>query len=349
MTSIPVFSLQQWRDAAPDERGAIADEFIAMCHGIGFFHLVGHGIPDDLIETYFGLLESFFALPDEAKETIEKVRSRHFRGWERLGSELTNNRVDHREQIDLSTENTPWPDDVEPLYLRLDGPNQWPADDLLPGFRSTVTSFLAAMDGLAWELMDVMTLGLGLEEGTFRRLFGERPFSLAKLIHYPTTPPGEAGVNPHNDAGFLTLLLPHGVGGLEALAPDGTWISADPPPGALVCNMGEMLQAITGNYVVAATHRVVAHERRFSTAYFHGPDLRTPLVPLDLAPRFAAAVADSPRHRTAGFMAKRDELLAGRDDIASTSAPCFGEQLWNYYVRSYPDNVERYYSGSVSR
>ena len=121
-------------------------------------------------------------------------------------SELTNNRVDHREQIDLSTENAPWPDDALPLYLRLDGPNQWPAEEVLPGFRSTVTAFLAQMDALAWELMDVMTLGLGLEAGTFRRLFGERPFSLAKrapdlraqcilsprLIHHPA-PGGPAG------------------------------------------------------------------------------------------------------------------------------------------------------------
>lgn len=349
MTSIPAFSLRTWREASDSERLDVASDLMAMCHGIGFFHLVDHGVPDDLVERYFTLLEAFFALPDSAKETIEKSKSRHFRGWERLGSELTNNRVDHREQIDLATENTPWPDDAEPLYLRLDGPNQWPADDLLPGFRETVTSFLALTDGIAWELMDAMTVGLGLGPGTFRRLFGERPFSLAKLIHYPATPPGEAGVNPHNDAGFLTLLMPHGVGGLEALAPDGSWIPVDPPAGAFVCNMGEMLQAITGNYVVAATHRVIAHEERYSTAYFHGPDLRTSLEPLDLAPRFAEAVAASPRHRSAGFMAKRAELLDGRVDIASTAAPCFGQQLWNYYVRSYPDNVERYYAGSVSR
>lgn len=349
MSSIPAFSLRRWRDAADHERPAVAADFMEMCHGVGFFHLTDHGVADDTIDRYFDLLEAFFALPTEAKQTIEKSRSRHFRGWESLGSELTNNRVDHREQIDLATENTPWPDDTEPLYLRLDGPNQWPGEDLLPGFRATVTDFLSLMDSLAWELMDVMTLGLGLEAGTFRRLFGERPFSLAKLIHYPTTPQGEAGVNPHKDAGFLTLLLPHGVGGLEALAPDGTWIPADPPPGAFVCNAGEMLQAITGNYVVAATHRVIAHERRFSTAYFHGPDLRTSLEPLDLDPRFGEAVAASERHRSAGFMAKRDELLEGRDGIASASAPCFGQQLWNYYVRSYPDNVARYYADEVSR
>ena len=71
------------------------------------------------------------------------------------------------------------------------------------------------------------------------------------------------------------------------------------------------------------------------------------LAPLALAPRFADAVAASPRHRTAGFMAKRDELLAGHDDIGSESAPVFGQQMWNYYVRSYPEVVAAHFPGSV--
>ncbi|MDO9173640.1 MAG: isopenicillin N synthase family oxygenase, partial [Actinomycetota bacterium] len=88
-------------------------------------------------------------------------------------------------------------------------------------------------------------------------------------------------------------------------------------------------------------------EPRFSSAYFHGPDLRTPLEPLPVASRFAAAVAASPRHRDAGFMAERDELLGGTDGIAGRSAKVFGQQMWNYYVRSYPDVVDAHYPGSV--
>ena len=76
-------------------------------------------------------------------------------------------------------------------------------------------------------------------------------------------------------------------------------------------NLGEMLQSMTGNYLVATTHRVISPSQRFSSAYFHGPDLRASLEPLDLDPRFAEAVAASPRHRDAGFMAKREELEAG--------------------------------------
>ena len=53
-------------------------------------------------------------------------------------------------------------------------------------------------------------------------------------------------------------------------------------PGALVMNLGEMLQSITGNYFVATPHRVVTAAARQSVGYFHGPALDTPLVPIAL-------------------------------------------------------------------
>ena len=137
--------------------------------------------------------------------------------------------------------------------------------------------------------------------------------------------------------------MQHGVGGLQVENPDGDWIDVPPRDDAFVVNLGEMLQRMTGNYFVATTHRVIAAEPRFSSGYFHGPDLRTPLEPLPLAPEFAAAVAASPRHAGAGFMAKRDELLAGQGGTSSTSADTYGQQLWNYYQRSYPANVRAHY------
>lgn len=339
---LPEVDLSRWHGSVSDRR-RFAAEVREICHEIGFFQLVGHGIPPGFRARYFGLLEELFALPVETKATIEKVRSRHFRGWERVGAELTDNRVDHREQLDLSTEHPPYPVDVEPPYLRLDGPNQWLAESVLPGFRAAVNELLDRCGAVAWELMEVFSVGLGLEPSHLRGVFGERPLALAKLISYPPTPEGEAGVNAHHDAGFLTLLMQHRIGGLQVLNPAGEWVSVPPRDDAFVVNLGEMLQAMTGNYFVATKHRVIATEARFSSAYFHGPDLRTPLVPLGLAPAFADAVAASPRHAAAGFMAKRDELLAGQGGTASTSADVFGQQLWNYYVRSYPDNVRTHY------
>lgn len=346
-TAIPEIDLARARDG--DQRDAAVDELRRVCHEVGFFQLVGHGVPREFLDRYLEQMQAFFALPEDVKARIDKAWSRHFRGWERVGAELTDNRPDYREQLDLSGENPSYPVDVEPPYLRLDGPNQWLDDDVLPGFRATVEEFFTRMGAVADRLMGLLALGLGLDEDHFRHVFGERPLPFVKLISYPATPTGEAGVNAHHDAGFLTILMQHGVGGLQALNPDGEWIDVPPRDDAFVVNLGEMLQAMTGNYYVATTHRVITNEPRFSSAYFHGPDLRTVLAPIELDASFAAAVAASPRHATAGFMAKRDELLAGQGGIASTSAAVYGEQLWNYYRRSYPDNVARHYPDDSRR
>jgi isopenicillin N synthase-like dioxygenase len=357
-TTIPTLDLQDWSTADAATQNDFAERLLQICHETGFFLLVGHGIEQEWVDRYFAALQQFFALPLETKSLIDKRASPEFRGWEGVGAELTNNRVDYREQLDVCTENPRRQRaDHQAAYLRLDGPNQWLPDHLLPGFTDVVKDFMSKMGSLADALMAALATGLGLPASHFTTVFGGRPFSLTKLIRYPKSPTGEFGVNAHHDAGFLTVLLQHGVGGLQALNPSGEWIDVPPTPGAFVINLGEMLQEMTGNYVVATTHRVVATQERYSSAYFHGPDLTTPLDRLPLDSRFTDAVAASPRHRNAGFMAKRDELLTGSNSIASpgsSSGPTcespsggsgiYGQQLWNYYARSYPANMAAHHS-----
>lgn len=319
------------------------DELRRICHEVGFFRLVDHGVDRAFVDDYFAAMKTFFSLPDEVKATIDKIESPWFRGWERLGTELTDNNVDHREQIDVWTEHPPRARDVEPAYLRLEGPNQWP-DEVVPELRPLVERFQREMGTIADRLMAAMCVGLGLEPDHLDRLFGERRMSLVKLIHYPATPAGEAGVNAHHDAGFLTLLWQPDVEGLQAQNQDGEWIDVPPSRDAIVVNLGEILQSMTGNYFVATNHRVISPAERYTSGYFHGPDLRTRLDPLPLDPRFAEAVAASPHHRDAGFMAKRDELLAGERGIRSTASETYGDQLWNYFIRSYPDLVARHHT-----
>jgi isopenicillin N synthase-like dioxygenase len=260
-----------------------------------------------------------------------------------VGAELTDARVDHREQVDVWTELKPRSVDTSPFYLRLEGPNQWLDDEFVPGFRALVERFQVEMGDLADELVEAMSVGLGLSDGQLDGLFGADRMSLVKLIHYPPTPPGEAGVNAHHDTGFLTLLVQHCVGGLQVQNQDDDWIDVPLDEGSVVVNLGEMLQSMTGNYFVATSHRVVAAEERYSSAYFHGPALTTPLDPLPLSSRFRAAVEGSRHHRDAGFMARHDELRDGARGTRSAPADTYGQQLWNYFVRSYPDLVARHH------
>jgi isopenicillin N synthase-like dioxygenase len=337
---IPEVDLAAW-STDPVE---FADRVRQICHEIGFFQLVGHGIDDEFIERHIEHQRRFFELAEDTKATIDKALSPHFRGWERIGAEMTGGLPDLREQLDLSSENPVRGLDLEPAYLRLDGPNQWLGDDLLPGFRAHMDEYFERMAALAATLLEVFAVGLGLNPDHLDDVFGERPLSFVKLINYPPTPPDGAGVNPHHDAGFLTLLLQHDAAGLQVRNPDGDWIDVPPRQDAFVVNIGEMLQEMTGKYFVATTHRVIADDPRQSSAWFHGPDLTTRLDPLPLAEVFADAVAASPRHAGAGFMARRSEIESGVDGIEShAGAGVYGQQLWNYYCRSYPDNVARHH------
>ena len=349
-SEIPVLDLQHWTaPESPGQRERFAADLLDISHRVGFLLLQGHGVEQPFLDGYFAGLEEFFDLPDVVKARIDKLESRHFRGWERVGAELTDNRVDYREQLDLCTAHNPYAYDVAPPFLRLDGPNQWLDEATIPGFRTLVEDFMSMMGAIADQLMSALSSAFGLAEDHLKNVFGERPMSLAKLIRYPQTPAGQCGVNAHHDAGFVTVLVQHRVGGLQALNPDGEWIDVPVVPGTLVINLGEMLQEISGNYVVATTHRVIATQPRFSSAYFHGPDLRTSLDPLPLAPAFAEAVRNSPRHANAGFMAKRDELLAGRTGQVSTGTGVYGQQLWNYYARSYPAIMARHHADAMGR
>lgn len=346
-TEIPVIDLGP-RAGSADDRKALAGRLGAICHEVGFFVATNHGIVPAVVDDVFALSKRFFALPEEKKRLIDKRNSRHFRGWEPVGAESTNNRPDMREQIDLWTEHAARDPQVTPAYLRLLGPNQWVPDSVLPGFREALTRWFTELGRLADDLMTLFALSLGLEEDRFARLFGDERMSLTKLIHYPATPPGGFGVNAHHDAGFLTLLAPDGTPGLEVENANGAWIAVPTVPNAFVVNLGEVLQSMTGNYFVATPHRVFSRAERYSAGYFHGPSLDMTIRPLDLDPRFAAAVAASPRHKDAGFMAQADETDAGVADMASPNHPdVYGMQLWNYFARSYPDNVRRHYPDSV--
>jgi isopenicillin N synthase-like dioxygenase len=342
---LPVVSLRPLdRTGARHDR--LAGELCRICHEIGFFLAVDHGVDRRLTADVFDLMHRFFALPVEDKLRIDKRASRHFRGWEPTGSEYTNNRPDIREQIDLWTDHPALAPDVEPPYLRLLGGNQWMPEDVLPGHRELSLRWMAALGGVARTLLRALSVGLGLDADHLERLFGERTMSLAKFIHYPPTPEGGAGVNAHHDAGFLTVLAPGPTPGLQVRNPDGAWIDVPVVEDAFVINLGEMLQGVTGNYLVATPHRVISPTERFSTGYFHGPSLDTPLTPLPLDPRFAEAVAASPRHAGAGWMASIGETEAGVGDMGSDHRPAtYGEQLWNYFSRSYPENMARHYGG----
>jgi isopenicillin N synthase-like dioxygenase len=341
----PRVDLKPWFHGDAAQRARLCHEVGELCHRVGFFYVVNHGIAASVSAAYLRALKAFFALPLEAREALDKHHSAQFRGWEKLGSELTNNQVDYREQLDVGVERDAIVN-PEPYYMALVGPNQWPVETLLPGFKATVNDYFERLSALSRELLRIMSLSLGLDEYHIERVFGANPSPYLKLIRYPRTRAGDQGVGTHKDSGFLTLLLQDEQAGLEAQANDDTWYRVDPLPGSLVVNTGELLQLVTQNYFIATPHRVINREEslRYSSAFFYSPDLNTPLAPLPIDPTCIEKARHSERHRGEGMMASRAEMAAGTGGMKSRVRPgVFGERYWQRWVRSYPDIARKFY------
>ncbi|UCH41225.1 MAG: isopenicillin N synthase family oxygenase [Gammaproteobacteria bacterium] len=342
---IPIIDLKPWFDGNQGQRRELCRRVNRICHEIGFFYIVNHGISTEQSEYYLAMLRAFFELPLATRQAIDKHYSAQFRGWEQLGSELTNNEVDYREQIDIGVERDII-ENPDPYYMALVGPNQWPPEDALPGFRASVNDFFAGLSAVARELLRIMSLALGLEQGHIEKVFGANPSPYLKLIRYPRTLAGGQGVGIHKDSGFLTLLLQDENPGLEAQANDNTWHRVEPIAGSLVVNTGELLQLITHNYFIATPHRVInlSDCERHSSAFFYSPDLNTPLEPLPIDSQYIEMVSRSERHRGEGLMASRSEMAAGTGGMGSRVRPLvFGEKYWQRWVRSYPEIARKYY------
>ncbi|MBW0089174.1 isopenicillin N synthase family oxygenase [Pseudonocardia sp. KRD-184] len=318
-TSLPVLDM-----ALLDRGGAGAAEFRAALrtatHEVGFFYLVGHGIGDDVTARAFAEAERFFALPDEDKRRVEMLRSPQFRGYTRTGGELTQGRVDWREQIDIGAERAACDDPSAPEYMRLEGPNLWP--EAQPGLREVFTDWERRCTAVARRLVQSWAVALGGEPELFDSAFGDRPSTLIKLVRYPGREDRGQGVGAHKDPGVMTLLLVEpGKGGLQIGTADG-WIEAPALPGAFVVNIGELLEFATDGYLRATVHRVVSPppgETRLSIPFFFNPALDSSVPRVALPPELAA--------QAAGVTRDPDNVISGT----------FGENLLKARLRAHPD------------
>ncbi|MBB5046934.1 isopenicillin N synthase-like dioxygenase [Rhodopseudomonas rhenobacensis] len=288
--ALPVLDLTSF-DAEPSQRGAFLRELCEAAQGPGFFYLVGHGISADLISDVLAASRQFFDLPERDKFSIEMINSPHFRGYTRAGLEFTRGLPDWREQLDIGAERDalPW-DRTAPPWIRLQGPNQWPA--ALPGLRPTLLRYQAEATALAIKVLRAFAAALEQPDNVFEPIYAPSPNQLLKIIRYPGRDAGDSdqGVGAHKDSGFVTILLQDKVGGLQVETADG-WIDAPPRPGSFVVNIGEILELASNGALRANVHRVVsppAGVDRLSVAFFLGARLDATVPLLDLPPEIAA-------------------------------------------------------------
>ncbi|HYE93747.1 MAG TPA: 2-oxoglutarate and iron-dependent oxygenase domain-containing protein, partial [Terriglobales bacterium] len=217
-TTIPVIDFGPAFAGRPGARDAAAAALRDILEQVGFFVMVNHGVPQQLIDQTFAEARRFHDQPMDQKLALKM--NEHNNGYMMQGryavwtSEVnTNDKPDLNEAWFCKRER----DAADPLRRsgrRFVGPNQWP--DALPGFRDNVLAYLREMDALSARLLPVVAVALELAPDAFDAAFAESQFSF-RLTHYPpvAAAPNQFGIAPHTDANFLTFLAQSDVPGLQ--------------------------------------------------------------------------------------------------------------------------------------
>ena len=263
------------------ERAAVAEQIQAACRQHGFFYVTGHGVPSGLLAELAAASTEFFALPEAEKLRIAMAHGgRAWRGYFPVGGELTSGRPDQKEGLYFGTELPP-DDRRVAAGLPLHGPNLFP--EQVPRLKQLVLEYLDAAARAGQAVLSGIALSLGLDAGYFADGYTKDPTVLFRIFHYPAARPGDHrwGVGEHTDYGLLTLLAQDDSGGLQVATPGG-WTDAPPLPGSLVCNIGDMLDKLTGGWYRSTPHRVrnTSGHGRLSFPFFLDPGFDAEVPPL---------------------------------------------------------------------
>ena len=250
-----------------------ADDPVAFAHALGtsferfgFAIVADHGVPQDLIERAWAQTEALFARPDAEKRAYFVEGGGGARGYTPFKTEIAKDarHVDLKEFWHVGRE---LPSGHR--FADVMSPNIWPTQP--EGFKETFLKLFAAFDTAGDRLLSAIARHLGLAPDWFDPAVKDGN-SVLRLLHYPPIPADAEGVRAgaHEDINLITLLLGAEEAGLELLdRATGRWLAIKPPEGAMVVNVGDMLQRLTNHVLPSTTHRVVnpPPERRGHSRY----------------------------------------------------------------------------------
>lgn len=258
-----------------------AGEIDAACRNVGFFSVVGHGADMGRLAELDASCREFFELAEDEKD---RIAMRHggpaWRGWFPAGVELTSGVPDRKEGIYFGTDLPP--DDPRVRSgLPLHGANLFP--DRPVGLADFVRGWLDEMHTVAVRLIRAISVALGFQADHFETTFTADPTVLFRVFRYAPAPSGTPGwgVGEHTDYGLLTLLAQDSTGGLQVRSTTG-WVDVAPTTDAIVCNLGDMLELMTGGQYRSTPHRVVSptDSVRLSFPYFFDPSFDAVMQPV---------------------------------------------------------------------
>jgi isopenicillin N synthase-like dioxygenase len=262
------------------------------CREWGCFQIINHGVePEQLAELQREIV-NFFANSREAKRQVERTAENPWGFYDR---ELTKNVRDWKEIFDFGPAAAAGPLACLP---------QWPRG--LTNFRPVMEAFFSECETIARKLLAGISRNLGMPVDYLGRGFGSEHSSFLRLNYYPpcAAPDQHFGISQHTDAGALTVLWQDQQAGLQFFRGD-SWYTVTPVPGALLINIGDIVQVWSNDQYRAPLHRVLtsAREARYSAPFFFNPSYDTNYAPLP-----GVLVVAAPRYRSINW----GEFRAGR-------------------------------------
>ncbi|CAD5195354.1 2-oxoglutarate-dependent dioxygenase 11-like [Musa acuminata AAA Group] len=230
------------------------------CADWGFFQLINHGVPDQAMEKMKADIVEFFKLPLEQKKAFAQLPN-SLEGYGQIFVVSDDQELDWADIMYLIT---------RPLQSR--NIDLWPAQPLT--FRDSLSCYSMELKGVAGTLLEVMAKNLGVAPEEFSTIFQDQPQGV-RINYYPPCPRADEvlGISPHTDGSGLTLLLQvNDVVGLQ-IRKGGNWFPVKPLPGALIANIGDIIEILSNGVYKSVEHRAIinAKKERHSIATFHGP------------------------------------------------------------------------------
>ncbi len=279
--TVPTFPVIDLGAYVAGEAGAgdtVARELRDALERYGFYALINHGLPAEMIRGIFAEARRFHALPIEDKLSIRF--SETYAGYMpsaefaiKTSTLNDNTKADLNEAFFMEREAPPadaLPDEAQSFEC----PNYWPAG--VPEFRKTLLDYWRTVEAFAHSLLPLYAMALDLPSDYFAPAF-RWPQASLRLSHYPVIEreANQFGISPHSDAGFLTILPQADVAGLHIRPPGMDWLPAPVVEGGLIINSGDMLKRWSNDRFLSTEHMAVndADRDRYAAVFFFSPNL----------------------------------------------------------------------------